>query len=114
VANRSVSLYLRLKIKNKWSFSKVAEEPSKLTTGEYYLSWYEGSRKHLDPVGNDPKTAQAKLEKKRLELAFVAVGGEVKTSNLPKTGNGTRKMVSSAIRSTWKTATTARASPVTA
>jgi hypothetical protein len=49
---------------------------AKLACGEYYLSWYDGKRKRLDPAGSDPEAALA--EKKRLELAYVATGGEVK------------------------------------
>jgi hypothetical protein len=78
LANRSVVLYLRTKIKKKWTYRKVAEVIFKLACGEYYLSWYDGKRKRLDPAGSDPEAALAALEKKRLELAYVATGGEVK------------------------------------
>jgi hypothetical protein len=75
LANRSVVLCQRTKIKKKWAYCKVAEVISKLACGEYYLSWYDGKRKRLDPAGSDLKAA---FEKKRLELAYVATGGEVK------------------------------------
>jgi integrase len=78
LANRSVVLYLRTKIKKKWAYRKVAEVLSKLGCGEYYLSWYDGKRKRLDPAGSDPEAALNALQKKRLELAYVAAGGEVK------------------------------------
>ena len=78
MANRSVVLYLRTKIKKKWAYRKVAEVLSKLGCGEYYLSWYDGKRKRLDPAGSDPEAALNALQKKRLELAYVAAGGEVK------------------------------------
>jgi integrase len=78
LANRSVVLYLRTKIKKRWAFSKVAEVLSELVSGEYYLSWYDGKRKRLDAVGSDPEAALNALQKKRLELAYVASGGEVK------------------------------------
>jgi hypothetical protein len=55
LANRSVVLYRRTKIKKKWAYSKVTERLSELACGEYYLSWYDGKRKHLDPVGSDPE-----------------------------------------------------------
>ena len=61
-----------------WAYLKVPDELSELACGEYYLSWYEGKRKRLDPVGNDPEAALNGLQKKRLELAYVASGGEVK------------------------------------
>ncbi len=98
MANRSVVLYQRTKIKKKWGYRKVSEDLSKLTLGDYYLSWYVGSRKRLRSVGNDPKKAIEKLEKKRLELAYVAAGGEVKHSDVPLDGQGQRKRVSSAVK----------------
>jgi integrase len=84
LANRSVVLYLRTKIKKKWAYRKVAEVLSKLGCGEYYLSWYDGKRKRLDPAGSDPEAALNALQKKRLELAYVAAGGEVKQPNNKK------------------------------
>jgi integrase len=78
LANRSVVLYLRTKIKKKWVYSKVSEVLSELACGEYYLSWYDGKRKRLDPVGSDPEPALNALHTKRLGLAYVAAGGEVR------------------------------------
>jgi hypothetical protein len=98
LANRSVVLYQRIKIKNEWANRKVSEELSKLSSGEYYVSWYEGSKKQMDPVGGDPKAALAKLEKKRLELAYVAAGGEIKTSNPAPTRDSARKKVSAGVK----------------
>ena len=98
MANRSVVLYLRTKIKKKWAYSKVSEDLSKLVLGDYYLSWYVGARKRLRSVGNDPKKAIEKLEKKRLELAYVAAGGEVRQSDVPLDGQGQRKRVSAAVK----------------
>ena len=98
MANRSVVLYLRTKIKKKWAYRKVSEGLSKLTVGDYYLSWYVGVRKRLRSVGNDPKKAIEKLEKKRLELAYVAAGGEIKQRDVPLDGQGQRKRVSSAVK----------------
>lgn len=75
MASKSVVLYQRIKIKKKWAYRKVSEELTALALGKYYVSWYEGSRKRLDPAGSDPEVALAALEKKRLELAYVATGG---------------------------------------
>jgi hypothetical protein len=61
LANRSVVLYQRTKIKKKWAYHKVSEELSTLDSGEYYMSWNEGSRKRLDAVGSDPEVALAAL-----------------------------------------------------
>lgn len=112
MANRTVVLYQRIKIKKKWAYRTVPEELTALVSGEYYLSWYEGSRKSMDPVGSDPEVALAALNKKRLELAYVAAGGKIKESdsNLP-TENGRRKRGSALqSRNTTPTASTARAS----
>jgi hypothetical protein len=84
LANRSVVLYLRTKIKKKWSYRKVTEELSELACGEYYLSWYEKNRKQLEPVGNDPEAALNALQKKRLEMAYVAAGGEIKHPDIKR------------------------------
>jgi integrase len=78
LANHSVSLLIRLKIGKKWSFIKASQQLSELTSGVYYLSWYEGSHKRYEPVGCDPVTVLAVFKKKQLELAYVAAGGEVK------------------------------------
>ncbi len=84
MANRSVVLYLRTKIKKKWAYRKAAEVLSKLGCGEYYLSWYDGKRKRLDSAGSDPEAALNALQKKRLELAYVAAGGEIKQPDVKK------------------------------
>ena len=78
MANRSVVLYERTKIRKERIYRKVAEVLSKLACGDYYVSWDDGSRKRMDPAGRDPEQALAALEKKRLELAFVAASGQVK------------------------------------
>ncbi len=62
-----------------------------LTLGDYYLGWYVGPFKRLRSIGSDPKKALKKLEKQRLELAYVAAGGEVKHSDVPLDGDGQRK-----------------------
>jgi hypothetical protein len=62
LANRSVVLYQRIKIKNKWGYR----------------------------IGGDPGAALAKLEKKRLEVAYVAASGEIKMSNPAPPGDSAR------------------------
>lgn len=78
MANRSVVLYIRTKIGKKWAYCKASETLAELVCGEYYLSWYEKKHKQLEPVGNDPETVLNALQKKRLEMAYVAAGGEIK------------------------------------
>lgn len=82
MANRSVVLYIRTKIKDKWVYKTVAEELSQLDCGEYYLSWYVKGDKHLEPVGNDPETALNALQLRRLEMALIAAGGQVKRPDI--------------------------------
>jgi integrase len=96
LANRSVVLYLRTKIKKKWACRKVSEDLSKLACGEYYLSWYDGKRKRLDAVGSDPDTALNALQQKRLELAYVATGDEINQINNHSVTNGEKMPVSKA------------------
>ena len=85
MANRSVVLYLRTKIKKKWGYRKVTEELSELACGEYYLSWYIKRRKHLESAGNNPEAVLQTLQKKRLEMAYVAVGGVIQEADKKKT-----------------------------
>ena len=85
MANLAVVLYLRTKIKGKWAYQKVSEELSELACGEYYLSWYIKRRKHLEPAGNNPEAVLQTLQKKRLEMAYVAVGGVIQEADKKKT-----------------------------
>jgi hypothetical protein len=84
LANRSVVLYLRTKIKKKWAYRKVGDVISEPACGEYYLSWNDGKCKRLEAAGSDPKQVLKALGKKRLELAYVAEGGEVKQPDKKK------------------------------
>lgn len=84
MANRSVVLYQRTKIKKRWAYRKASEELSELASGEYYLSWYIRKHKHLEPIGNDPEAALQALQKKRLEMAYVAVGGQIQKTDKKK------------------------------
>jgi hypothetical protein len=77
MANRAVALYKHVKIRNRWTFQIAPEPLERLKKGAYYVSWYEGKAKRMQRVGPDPRKAEAALEKKRLELAFVAAGGRV-------------------------------------
>ncbi len=84
MANLAVVLYLRTKIKGKWTYQKVSEELSELAYGEYYLSWYVNKRKHLEPAGTDPETVLAALQLKRLGMAYVAAGGMIQAPDKKK------------------------------
>jgi hypothetical protein len=78
LANRSVALDLRTKIKKTGAQGKVPEWLTELACGEYYLSWNIKRRKRLEPVGNDHEAALNARQTKRLEWAYVAAGGEIK------------------------------------
>jgi len=71
---------------------------SALESGEYYLNRYEGPRNRMAPAGTEPKAALAKPGTKRLELACVAAGGEIKKDNNPPAENGKRRRISTAIK----------------
>jgi integrase len=83
MAHKAAALYRTVKLGDIWTFRTVDGEPVPLSEGSYYLNYNDGKR-HMDPVGPDPKYALKMLEKKRLELAFVAAGGEVKKTEEPK------------------------------
>jgi integrase len=90
LANRSAVLYQRIKKKKKWTFSKVPESLVALESGAFYVSWYDGNHKCMDPVGSDPEAALAALGKKRLELAYVAAGGEIQAPEIALEANKKR------------------------
>ena len=80
MAHKAAALYRTVKMGGSWTFRTVVGELLPLSEGSYYLSYNDGTR-HLDPLGPDPDFALKMLERKRLELAFVAVGGEVKKAD---------------------------------
>lgn len=80
MANKSVVLYQYCKVRNTWKYVPAIEPLKQLSKGSYCLSWYEGKEKQFKSIGPDPEEALHALEKKRLELAFVAAGGEIKDS----------------------------------
>jgi hypothetical protein len=91
-------IYQSVKLKKKkWTLRRVPENPSGFSDGPYYVSWYDGARKHMDPVRPDPEYALGMLNKKRLELAYIAVVGEIKESPEAQDQNGRRKKVSVAV-----------------
>lgn len=80
LANKTVVLYQHIKIKGKWKYCKVdpSDRLRRLSEGEYYISWYERTRKSMEPLGPDPDVAKVAFDKKSAELRFIATGGEVK------------------------------------
>jgi integrase len=78
MANKAVALYQSVKIKGKWTFHKVPEQRlRRLSEGKYHVSWYEGAKKKMEPVGSEPDVARAALTRKQRELALVAAGGKI-------------------------------------
>ena len=81
VANKSVVLYQSIKIGNKWVLRPVDEDSSYFSVGPFYVSWYDGKKKMMVPVGPDPEHALRKANLKRIELAYVSAGGEVNNTD---------------------------------
>jgi integrase len=76
LAHVKVNLYQSIKVSGKWTFRKAPLQRLRtLATGGYYLRF--GTR--MESVGCDPALAIAALRRKQAELAFLAVGGEVKS-----------------------------------
>jgi len=84
LANKSVVLYQSIKIGKKWTLCPVDEDASHFSDGPFYVSWYDGKKKQMDPAGRDPKEALRKANLKRSALAFVAAGGEIKQADNKK------------------------------
>ncbi len=84
LANKSVVLYQSIKIGNKWTLYPVDEDSTHFSEGPFYVSWYDGKKKQMDPVGRDPKQALRMAHLKRAALAFVAAGGEIKRADNKK------------------------------
>ena len=74
MAKRSVVLYQRTKIKKKWAYRKVAKAISALGCGEYYMRKTQASGLGRIRSGS----CHGCPREKRLELAYVATGDEVK------------------------------------
>ena len=81
LANKSVVLYQSIKIGSKWILCPVDEDSSHFSKGPFYVSWYDGKKKQMDPVGRDPEHALRMALRKRAALAYAAAGGEVKNSD---------------------------------
>lgn len=81
LANKSVVLYQSIKIGRKWALRAVDEDSTRFSEGPFYVSWYDGKKKRMDPVGCDPEQALRMANLKRAALAFVAAGGEIKRAD---------------------------------
>lgn len=77
MAHKAVTLYQSFKGPNGWSFRPVVGEPAPLWEGSYYLSYSDGQRR-MEPIVPEPQHALRMLEIKRLELALIAAGGQVR------------------------------------
>ncbi len=97
LANKTVVLYQHIKIKGKWKYCKVASSDRlrRLSEGEYYISWYEGTRKRMEPLGPDADVAIVAFDKKVAELRFIATGSAVKQEEEER---GTRTRVTDAVK----------------
>ena len=105
LANKSVVLYQNVKTKTGWKLQDVVDDLPKFSKGPLYVSWDEGSKKRMEPIERNSEHALKMLNKKSLEPAYKAAGGEIKegddgiansTPPLPEQ-NGTTKSVSVAV-----------------
>jgi integrase len=62
----------------------VDEDSSHFSDAQFYVSWYDGVKKQMEPVGRDPEQALRMAKLKRTALAFVAAGGEIKQADNKK------------------------------
>jgi len=101
LVNKSVVLYQNVKTKTGWEYQEVLDDLPKFSKWQLYVSWYDGSKKRMDPVGRDSEHALKMLNKKRLELAYKGAGGEIKESDegsdQPSNPDNARKEVSVAV-----------------
>jgi len=81
LANKSVILYESIKTGTKWKLRPVDEDSSHFSNGPFYVSWYEGKKKQMEPAGRDPEHALRMTNLKRASLAYISAGGEVKRIN---------------------------------
>ncbi len=84
VANKSVVLYESIKVGKRWHLRAVDEDASHFSDGPFYVSWYDGMKKQMEPAGRDPEHALRMAHLKRSALAFVAAGGEIKPPDKKK------------------------------
>lgn len=63
------------------AFRAVDEDASHFSDGPFYVSWYDGKKKQMEPVGRDPEHALRMVNLKRAALAYVSAGGDLTTSN---------------------------------
>jgi hypothetical protein len=55
LANKAVVVYQSIKVGTKWVFCALDEDSTHFCDGPFYVSWYDGKKKHMDPVGRDPE-----------------------------------------------------------
>lgn len=84
LANKSVVLYQSIKIDRKWTLRAVDEDSSHFPDGPFYVSWYDGKKKQMEPAGRDPEHALCMVHLKRAALAYISAGGEIKQADSRK------------------------------
>jgi hypothetical protein len=75
LGEQASGFYQLIKIGEKWVLCPVGEDASDFSDGPFYVSWYQGKEKQMDPVGCDPEHALSMAKLKRAELAYVSAGG---------------------------------------
>jgi hypothetical protein len=80
LANKSVVLYQSIKIGKTWKLRPVDEDSSRFSSGPFYVSWYDGDKKQMEPAGRDPQHALRMVTLKRAKLAYASAGGVVENA----------------------------------
>jgi hypothetical protein len=88
LANKSVVLYESIKVGKRWYFRAVDEDASHFSNGPFYVSWYDGKKKQMEPAGRDPEHALRMVTLKRAALAYVSAGGELTIRNPVQKSSG--------------------------
>ena len=57
------------------------EDSTHFSDGPFYVSWYDGTKKQMDPVRGTPEHALRMANLKRAALAYLSASGEVKDTN---------------------------------
>ena len=63
----------------------VDEDSSHFSHGPFYVSWYDGKKKQMDPAGRDPEHASRMVNLKRAALAYASAGGVIKDTSRVQT-----------------------------
>jgi len=90
MANKSVVLYQNVKFKNEWKLQEVVDELPKFSPSPLYVSWYEGTRKRMEPRVLTLVTVLSRCHSLHVILKIVSV-----TRNGPTVPRGSEQLADS-------------------